>query len=193
MLKLKNVIIKYKIYIICICIIVLSIISVVIQSIDRKNSLKVNNTYLNKKEDKIAVYITGAVKNPGVYYLDEGARLYNILDICGGILENADIEKINLAKKLIDSEKVVIYEKKENDIDEDINLDNAEDEETIDKVNINTATKEELEKLTGIGESTANKIIEYRKKNSFIDIEDIMNVDGIGKSKFESIKDEICV
>lgn len=197
MLKLKKFFIKYKSYIICMTIVLLSSISIVFQSIDRKEALKVNNENIKDYDGKIAVYITGEVKNPGVYYLDEqSARLYNLLDVCGGILEDADIEKLNLAKKLVDSEKIVITKKLEKQNIEE-KIDESEGTYYIDeddeKININNASKEELMSLNGIGESTANKIIEYRKKNSFVDIEDIMNVDGIGKSKYENIKNHICI
>ena len=192
MLKLKKFFIKYKSYIICMTIVLLSSLSIVFQNIDRKEALKVNNENIKDYDGKIAVYITGEVKNPGVYYLDEqSARLYNLLDVCGGILEDADIEKLNLAKKLVDSEKIVITKKLEKQNIEEIEekIDESEGTYYIDeddeKININNASKEELMSLNGIGESTANKIIEYRKKNSFVDIEDIMNVDGIGKSKYE--------
>ncbi|CCY70966.1 competence protein comEA [Clostridium sp. CAG:921] len=200
MLKLKKFFIKYKSYIICMTIVLLSSLSIVFQSIDRKEALKVNNENIKDYDGKIAVYITGEVKNPGVYYLDEqSARLYNLLDVCGGILEDADIEKLNLAKKLVDSEKIVITKKLEKQNIEEIEekIDESEGTYYIDeddeKININNASKEELMSLNGIGESTANKIIEYRKKNSFVDIEDIMNVDGIGKSKYENIKNHICI
>lgn len=181
-------------------IVLLSSLSIVFQSIDRKEALKVNNENIKDYDGKIAVYITGEVKNPGVYYLDEqSARLYNLLDVCGGILEDADIEKLNLAKKLVDSEKIVITKKLEKQNIEEIEEKIDESEGTYyineddEKININNASKEELMSLNGIGESTANKIIEYRKKNSFVDIEDIMNVDGIGKSKYENIKNHICI
>lgn len=200
MLKLKKFFIKYKSYIICMTIVLLSSLSIVFQSIDRKEALKVNNENIKDYDGKIAVYITGEVKNPGVYYLDEqSARLYNLLDVCGGILEDADIEKLNLAKKLVDSEKIVITKKLEKQNIEEIEekIDESEGtyyiDEDAEKININNASKEELMSLNGIGESTANKIIEYRKKNSFVDIEDIMNVDGIGKSKYANIKNHICI
>ena len=200
MLKLKKFFIKYKSYIICMTIVLLSSLSIVFQSIDRKEALKVNNENIKDYDGKISVYITGEVKNPGVYYLDEqSARLYNLLDVCGGILEDADIEKLNLAKKLVDSEKIVITKKLEKQNIEEIEEKIDESvgtyyiDEDDEKININNASKEELMSLNGIGESTANKIIEYRKKNSFVDIEDIMNVDGIGKSKYENIKNHICI
>ena len=109
-----------------------------------------------------------------------------MLDICGGILENADISKLNLAQKLIDSDKVEVPIKKEEAEQENEILNNDDK-----KVNINTADVEELKSLDGIGDSTANKIIEYRRTNNFEVIEDIMNVPGIGESKFNNIKDHI--
>lgn len=187
--KIKNFIYKNKTYIICIVLLLLSIISVVIQSIDRKETLNVNKKEMINNDKKIAVYITGEVKSPGVYYVEEGARLDNLLDICGGVTDQADIEKLNLAQKLSDGEKITILKK-----EEDLSLEETESEILEEeKVNINKASKEELMSLDGIGEATANKIIEYRKENEFLIIEDIMNVSGIGEAKFDNIKDDICV
>ena len=193
--KVKEIILKYKAYIICIAIIILSIVSIAIQNKDRKETLKVNNSELENKEDKIAVYVSGAVKNPGVYYLDINSRIYNLLDICGGVEENADISKLNLAQKLNDSDKIEVPIKKEsfegqNDDEELEEL--KENDGKSSKVNINTATLEELKTLNGIGEATARKIIDYRSENEFEEIEDIMNVPGIGESKFNNIKENIC-
>lgn len=192
MQKAIKFILKYKGYIICVVILILSILSIYIQNIDRKNTLKVNNIQMENKEDKIAVYIAGKVKNPGVYYLDINSRLYQLLDICGGVLEDADIEKVNLAQKLHDSDKITILEKK---TVETVDNDEVDDDYDVDseskKININTASLEELKTLNGIGDATAKKIIEYRKTNEFIDIEDIMNVSGIGESKFNNIKEYI--
>lgn len=184
---------KYKMYLFCILVIVLSIISIVVQAVDRKNSMQVNSNEIRGKEEKIAVYITGAVKNPGVYYLEENSRLSELLDICGGIAENADIEQINLAKKLVDSDKITIPVKQEksNESGEVSQFKDEEEYSEYEKVNINSASKEELMELSGIGESTAEKIIEYRKVQRFLEIEDIMNVSGIGKAKYDKIKDYI--
>ncbi len=194
--RIKNIIIKYKAYIICIIIIVLSILSIIIQDIDRKNALKVNNKEANQESNKIAVYISGAVKTPGVYYLDKNARVYNLLDICGGIAENADITKLNLAQKLVDEDKIEVpvkIEKSEND-SEDTTIDDVNISEENQLVNINTASETELTTLNGIGDATAKKIIDYREKNGKFDtIEDIMEVPGIGESKFNNIKESICV
>lgn len=188
--KIIKFIQKNKGYIICFLIIFFSAISIVFQDLDRKNTMKINNQEISEDTSKIGVYVTGAVKNPGVYYLDKNSRIYQLLDICGGVQENADISKINLALKLNDSDKIDIPIKKE-----DIN-ESDEFKETIEennKININEAGVEELKTLSGIGESTAKKIIDYRSKNKFESIEDIMNVPGIGESKFNNIKDDICV
>ena len=189
MKKIKNFIYKNKTYIICIVLLLLSIISVVIQSIDRKETLNVNKEEMINNDKKIAVYITGEVKSPGVYYVEEGARLDNLLDICGGVTNQADIEKLNLAQKLSDGEKITILKK-----EEDLSLEETESEILEEKkVNINKASKEELMSLDGIGEATANKIIEYRKENEFRISGDIMNVSKLGEAKFDNIKDDICV
>lgn len=193
--NIKELFFKYKIYVFYLVVVILSITSIVIQAVDRKNTLQVNSNIVKGKNEKIAVYITGAVKNPGVYYLEENSRLSNLLDICGGIESNADIEQINLAKKLVDSDKINIPVKQEKSEDKILDSDNSKEKEneksSKSKVNINSASKEELMILNGIGESTATKIIEYRKTQKFLEIEDIMNVSGIGNSKFDKIKDNI--
>ena len=98
----------------------------------------------------------------------------------------ADITELNLAEKLNDSDKIdvpkKIIEEKSEESDTDNNL-----------ININKATKEELKTLDGIGDTLADNIIEYRKNNKFESIEDILNVNGIGESKYNAIKEYICV
>lgn len=185
--KILNIIKKYKTYTICITIIILSIISVIIQCIDKNNKINLNSVTTETKKEKIAVYINGEVNNPGVYYLTPNSRLYELLDMCGGVTEKANINNINLARKLVDSDMITIAEKANED------LESVEELENDDKININSASKEELMTLSGIGEQTAIKIIEYRETTKFNDIEDLMNVKGIGISKYEVIKDDICV
>lgn len=185
-MKISIFIRKYKTYILLIILFILSTLGVVLKSIDYKKRVVNSTDSSNIKNNEIVVYIIGEVKSPGVYKLQESSRLQDLLNICGGITENADINKINLAQRLKDGDKITILEKN-NTIDSDL------DEKSDDKVNINNASKNELTKLDGIGESTAQKIIDYRNTNSFDDIEDIMNVPGIGNSKFEAIKDRISV
>lgn len=170
------------------------------------------------KKEKINYFvdIKGAVNNPGVYKLEEGSRIIDVINESGGLREDADTSIINLSRKIFDEMFIVIYTKDEinkykeetistNKINEKIkkeiiSIDKNNDaeikkEETkSDKVNINTATKEELLTLTGIGESKAESIIKYREENGgFEKIEDIKNVSGIGDSAFEKIKENITV
>lgn len=155
--------------------------------------------------EEIVVHIAGAVNSPGVVRLKEGGRIEDAINLAGGLKENADISKVNLAFILEDGVKIIIPEK-EDEINEDLKIINEDagdnivlkvDSNSSDNtalVNINKATQEELEQLSGVGPSLASKIIEYRKNNGkFSDIEDIKSVSGIGESKFESIKDSICV
>lgn len=183
---------KYKGYIICIIIILMASLSIFIQS-RQKNERGNSNNNNNNNSNNIGVYVTGEIVNPGVYYLNEGARLYELIDIAGGLSDMADINKLNLAQSLKDSDKIDIP-KKENKSEEEISNNNERDLDLDNnKVNINVATKEELMGLSGIGASTADKIIKYREKNTFTYIEDIMDVPGIGESKFNNIKDSISV
>lgn len=193
MSKAIKFILKYKIQIVFICIFIISGISIYIQDNERKASFSVNSSNVSKNDDRIGVYISGEVKNTGVYYLKKDSRITDLINICGGLTEEADVSKINPAQKLNDSDKIIIPKKEENLNTESIEDTNESDINVQEKININTATKDELTSLNGIGESTANKIINYRNKNKFKEIEDIMNVPGIGEAKFSNIKDYICV
>lgn len=193
MSKIIKFILKYKIQMVFICIFIISGISIYIQDNERKASFSVNSSNISKNDDRIGVYISGEVKNTGVYYLKKDSRITDLINICGGITEEADVSKINPAQKLNDSDKIIIPKKEENLNTESIEDTNESDINVQEKININTATKDELTSLNGIGEATANKIINYRNKNKFKEIEDIMNVPGIGEAKFNNIKDYICV
>ncbi len=154
-------------------------------------------------EEKIIVYITGAIKNEGIYEMEENSRIANIIEKAGGLTEEANIENINLAYLLEDGMKIYIPKKDEktNEIKEDTNTYTSKENSTSEvlkntnkneKININTATQTELETLPGIGPTTALRIIEYRKENGkFRNIEDIKKINGIGDNKFSKIKDLI--
>lgn len=185
---IKKLIIKNKTIAFCFSIIIISSISIFIQMSDKNDRMSVSKIS-SKDSNDIAVYVIGCVKNPGVYYLDSGSRLYQLLDLCGGVTQDADVSSLNLSKKLSDSDMINILAKK----DETENIENEENNLEKDKININTATLEELKTLDGIGEQTAQKIINYRKEQSFQSIEDIMNVLGIGESKFLNIENDICI
>lgn len=141
---------------------------------------------------KVVVHICGACKNPGIYELNSGERVYDALEKAGGGLPNANLNAVNLAKKLVDSEKVYIpYEGEEQIIE--TTESNESEGTTTGLININTADKTQLMSLPGVGEKTAQKILSYREKNPFKRKEDIMNVSGIGEKKFQKIEDLITV
>lgn len=142
----------------------------------------------NTESEKIYIHIKGEVKSPGLYTLDTGSRVYEAVEMAGGLTENAEINAINLAKILRDEEELIIPAK--GGTDSATQTGSSEKTRTI---NINRATAAELESLPGIGEAYAKSIIEYRDKNgAFKRKEDIMNVRGISKNRFEQIKDLIC-
>lgn len=143
------------------------------------------------QETVIFVDIKGAVKNPGVYQMKVGDRVKDAIDAAGGLTEEADSQKVNLAKRLEDQMAIVVP--KVGEEAEEIPAGATSKEEAKEgKVNINTATVEELKTLNGVGEKKAEAIIEYRKKNgSFQTKEDLMKVRGIGKKLFESFQERI--
>ncbi|MGB9767744.1 MAG: helix-hairpin-helix domain-containing protein [Dictyoglomus turgidum] len=154
-----------------------------------------NNIDVDKNEF-IIVHITGEVKNPGVYKLEEGARVIDAINLAGGSLPSADLDKVNLADFLRDGSKIYIpskLENSENELKSQAILSKRKiDTSKSDKVNINTASKEELESLPGIGPTLAQRIIEYREENGpFGSAEDLLNVKGIGEKKLERIRDQI--
>ena len=146
---------------------------------------------IKEEPEEIMVHISGQVYKPGLVKLEPGARVIDAVNAAGGLKKNADLDKINLAKKLVDEEKIYIPVIGEN-IEGDL-LDYSTSADVGNKININTCTKEELLSLPGIGEVLAERIIEYREKTPFKKLEDLMNVSGIGEKKFESIKDMIVV
>lgn len=156
-------------------------------------------------EENITVHIIGEVKYPGVVVLKEGSRVVDAIEAAGGETDDADLNSLNLAYMLNDGEKIYVPNKQEtkdenkNYIEEGggTNISQAgtdQNNSKNEKININTAGEDELMKITGIGESTAKKIIEYRNQNGrFKTIEDIKKVPGIGDSKYNNMKEEIRV
>lgn len=136
----------------------------------------------------IFVDIGGAVKNPQVVKLPEGSRVEDAIKAAGGLTDKADLTDINRAAFLEDGEKVYIPE-----VYEEGETSGSMSQED-NRVNINTADSDELQKLNGIGPATAEKIIDYRDEHGrFSNIEDIKNVSGIGDKTFEKFEDDIKV
>ena len=143
------------------------------------------------QEAVIFVDIKGEVKKPGVYQMKVGDRVKDAIEAAGGMTAEADSQKVNLAQRVED--QMVIVVPKVGEEAEEIPAGETRKEATKEgKVNINTATVEELKTLKGVGEKKAEAIIEYRKKNgSFQTKEDLMKVRGIGKKLFESFQERI--
>lgn len=136
--------------------------------------------------EDIFVHISGEINYPGLLKLKKGQRLYEAIEMAGGVTKDADLDSVNLAMILADEDKIYIPKIGESTPAYLLNIDSGNS-----KINLNRATKEELMNLDGIGDKTAEAIIKYRDENGFNEIEDIMKVPGIGKGKFDKIKDDI--
>lgn len=160
------------------------------------------------------VDIKGEVNAPGIYTLSSNARVIDVIEASGGLTENADTSVINLSKKITDEMVIIIYSRDQvNNFEETKKMEKylqekceepdenslrngaciSNNEQITGKINVNTATKEELMSLNGIGESKAENIIVYREQNPFQTIEDLLNVPGIGENIFAQIKENIIV
>ena len=200
-----------KIVIIVGIIIIIGILYFIYNEVDKKSTDQIDNNMLsienNTKENEeskefVIVHITGAVRTPGIVKLPEGARIEDAIDKAGGLTEDADISDVNLAYVLEDgikikiptiseekNEEIIISSSGEGIVEKEIS-NNSENK----IININKANETDLQTLPGIGASLAGRIVEYRNSNGkFNEIEDIKNVSGIGESKYENIKNLICV
>lgn len=175
-----------------------------------EDTLEVEETENVQQIQTIRVDIKGMIEVPGVYEIAEGTIINDLIQKAGGLKKGASTKYINLSKKLENEMVIYIYSDEElttNEIKEECHCDpiiikeciekessiiipdqniNSKDDE---KTSINNATKEELMKITGIGEAKASAIIKYREENGpFNTIEDIKKVDGISESLYEKIK-----
>lgn len=148
-------------------------------------------------EETVQVYICGAVASPGVYTLPGGSRVVQAVEAAGGFLPDAEEKILNLARKIEDGEQITVWTREEAENMESTetpqqNTGGTEQASGSGKVNLNTAGKEELMTLSGIGESRADAIIAYREANGpFGSIEEIMNIEGIKGKMFEKIRGSI--
>ena len=148
-------------------------------------------------EETVQIYICGAVVSPGVYTLPGGSRVVQVVEAAGGFLPDAEEKILNLARKIEDGEQITVWTREEAENMEitetpQQNTGGTEQASGSGKVNLNTAGKEELMTLSGIGESRADAIIAYREANGpFGSIEEIMNIEGIKEKMFEKIRGSI--
>ena len=136
--------------------------------------------------DNIFVYVSGKVRYPGVYSLERGSRVFEAIEMAGGLTEEAADGALNLAALLVDGQQIYVPDQENADLQ-------FPDAVSDGLLNINTATSDELMSLPGIGKSKASAIISYRDSQKFSTIEDIMNVPGIKENLFNQIKDLIKV
>lgn len=143
-------------------------------------------------ESILVTDIKGAIKKPGVYELQTGSRVHHLINKAGGLMDEADEMAINLAAPLEDG--MLIYIPKKGEVKDNPVAMPAQQGGNHDKVNINSATSEELQTLTGIGPSKAEAIIAYREENGPFKAPDgLLEVTGIGEKSLEKMKDEITI
>ena len=175
-------------------VLIIAVLGIAIYSIrnnHKEQKLHIDDVKNVKNEVLLVVDICGEVNNPTVLKLEDGSRISDAIDKAGGVTENANLVEINRAELVIDGQKIVIPSKTPEEGDSN----GGTDEDFSDgRININTADASELEEITGVGEVTAQKIIDYRKENgSFKTVEDLKQVSGIGDKTFEKLKKEIKV
>ncbi|CUB10703.1 ComE operon protein 1 [Bacillus cereus] len=156
------------------------------KDIEKKSKPKTSDT---KQEKKIIVIdMKGAVVKEGVYEMKEGDRVKDAIEKAGGFLPEADRVKINLAQMVQD--QMLLYVPNKNEQGQEV----AAASKGEGKVQINAASKEQLEKITGIGSRKAESILKYREEHGpFQKIEDLLEIDGIGAKSLEKIKDQIII
>ena len=155
---------------------------------------------LEEGDSPVFVYVCGAVHRPGVYQLTDSSRIFEAIEMAGGFTEDAAISFLNLARIVEDGEQIYAPTVEEVAALEDGSVFHWLESSRVSgnsanssgKVNINQAGVEELMRLTGIGPSKAQSIVDYREQyGAFSQLEDVMNVSGIGEATFAKIKNDI--
>ncbi|HDX9611408.1 helix-hairpin-helix domain-containing protein [Bacillus toyonensis] len=155
------------------------------KDVEKKSKPKILDA---KEQKKIIIDMKGAVVKEGVYEMKEGDRVKDAVEKAGGFLPEADIKKVNLAQ--IVQDQMILYVPNKNEQVQDV----ATSSKGEGKVQINAASKEQLEKITGIGSRKAESILKYREEHGpFQKIEDLLEIDGIGVKSLEKIKDQIII
>ncbi|MYW27106.1 competence protein ComE [Bacillus thuringiensis] len=156
------------------------------KEIEKKGKPKISDTKEQKRT--IIIDVKGAVNKEGVYEMKEGDRVKDAVQKAGGFLSEVDMKKVNLAQ--IVQDQMLLYIPSKNESEQGMFTSSKEDG----KIRINTAAKEQLEKITGIGSRKAESILKYREEHGpFQKIEDLLEIDGIGAKSLEKIKDQIII
>lgn len=159
-------------------------------SVAEEKEEETEDSAIEENED-IYVHVCGEVNQPGVYCLPAGSRLYEAIEAAGGLKEGAAAESLNQAQEAKDGQQIYVPSIEE-PLKEGVYEEGEQAEASDGKINLNTAAKEQLMTLTGIGEAKAAAIIRYREENGgFQSIEELMEVEGIKEGVFNKIKDQI--
>lgn len=159
-------------------------------SVAEEKEEEAEESAIEENED-IYVHVCGEVNQPGVYCLPAGSRLYEAIEAAGGLKEGAAAESLNQAQEAKDGQQIYVPSIEE-PLKEGVYDEGEQAEASDGKINLNTAAKEQLMTLTGIGEAKAAAIIRYREENGgFQSIEELMEVEGIKEGVFNKIKDQI--
>lgn len=169
---------------------------------------------VNETIREIYVYVTGAVKKPGVYKFPEGSRIFEVVEAAGGFTSKADISALNLAETFSDAQHIHIPVKGERPrtitnanansetythitvqpAESKSSKSNAKSSGNTGLVDVNNASENELQRLKGVGPAIAKRIYEYRQKNGkFKSVEDLIKVRGIGPAKLEKMRSQILI
>ena len=207
----------YKYIILVVIILILFLVILIINKDKDSNDNHIDETILEEETTTseiktVFVDIKGAINKSGVYELEDNKRVIDVINNAGGLKKDADTSNLNLSKIVKDEMYIIIYTKNElyeykaskeitcpsfecicpdTNNDACIKEENTNNKESNSLISITKASKEDLMTLPSIGESKAQNIIDYRNKNGFKTIEEIKNVEGIGDSLYEKIKDKI--
>ena len=163
------------------------------------------------QEIKITVCVSGAVAKPGLYEVTKGSRAQQVIELAGGVTEEADMDRVNLAQLCKDGGHIKVPRlskaklKKKTENNGMVNVSNQAGDSNIvtdsnqnhgpDKsisgeilISLNSASETELTQLPGVGAATARRIISFRKRQGFQRVEELMKVPGIGPAKFAKMK-----
>lgn len=142
---------------------------------------------VNEDSSVMIVDVKGEVNHPGVYEIDNNARINDVIERAGGFTKDADALPVNLAQKVQDEMTIIVPKKGDTEI-----VSSKTDINSKGKVRINNATQEEIETLPGIGPSKAQAIIQYREDHGFFSkVEDLLNVSGIGEKTLENMREDL--
>lgn len=156
---------------------------------------KVSRQPTRPRSTRICVDVKGAVSRPGVYYLPKDARVKEAIDAAGGIKAEADMKQVNLAKQLQDQQVVYVPLPGEQLPGGSMGTASlAESGGSKEKINLNSASKADLQKIDGVGDKKADKILEYRQQHGqFKSVDELKNINGFGEKTVAKMKDQLSV